>query len=487
MRAELDVARDRLVGELVDEVRLPVPLVSRWVQPVEHALQRRVRYRADPVQERRAELLPDRREGCLGLVERAGGAPDDAAHRLPPQVLREGRRRGHGQEGEEAVELVGRRREEVPVPAQDVGGALQGPEHRPGVDGVDRVEPEEERGDDAEVAAAAAQGPEEVRVLGRAGRHEPPVGQHDVGFEEVVDRQAAGAGQVAEAAAEGEAADAGGGDDAAGGGEAEGVGGVVDVAPGAAAADAGGPGGGVDPDARHGREVDDEPAVAGAEAGAVVAAAADREEEAAVAGEADGGDDVAGVGAAGDEGGAPVDHGVEDGAGPVVARIAGLDQLPPKFGSQLIDCRRLDGRGHGVRSFRSDRICAHRRLGPGVIRLSDTSSSGDPLVMNPRPAERRGVRPAVELVEPADYLRLASLPSEEEEERGGEEDQEEDDDGERRDDGVYGEGPPDGLVRGDEPRWSRSRRGRPVGTGREREAGKGGQERADGGADAVGQ
>ncbi len=188
------------------------------------------------------------------------------------------------------------------------------------------MEPEEERGDDAEVAAAAAHRPEQVRVLVRAGRHEPPVGQHDVGLEQVVDGQAALAGQVAEAAAEREPADAGGGDDAAGRGEAEGVGGVVDVAPGAAAADARGPGGRIDPDALHRREVDDEPVVAGAEAGAVVAAAADGEEQAVFAGEVDGGDDVGGVGAAGDQGRALVDHGVVDRARLVVARIAGLDE-----------------------------------------------------------------------------------------------------------------------------------------------------------------
>ena len=97
------------------------------------------------------------------------------------------------------------------------------------------MQPEEERGDDAEVAAAAANRPEEVGVLVCAGRHEAAVGQHHVGFEQVVDRQTALAGQVAEAAAEGEAADAGGRDDAARRGQAEGVGGVVDVAPGAAA------------------------------------------------------------------------------------------------------------------------------------------------------------------------------------------------------------------------------------------------------------
>ena len=118
-------------------------------------------------------------------------------------------------------------------------------------------------------------------------RDDAAVGQHDVRLEQVVDREAALARQVAEAAAEGEAADAGGGDDPARRGQPERVGGVVDLAPGAAAADPDGARLRVDPNAVQRREVDHQAVVARPQPGAVVAAAADGEEQVVVAGEVD--------------------------------------------------------------------------------------------------------------------------------------------------------------------------------------------------------
>ena len=68
------------------------------------------------------------------------------------------------------------------------------------------VAAEGERGDDAEVAAAAAQRPEQVAGATSAlARDERAVGEDDVGREQVVDGQAEAAGQVADAAAEGRA------------------------------------------------------------------------------------------------------------------------------------------------------------------------------------------------------------------------------------------------------------------------------------------
>jgi hypothetical protein len=93
------------------------------------------------------------------------------------------------------------------------------------------VEPEQERGDDAEVAAAAAQGPEEIGVFRFAGGDEAAVRQHQIGLEQIVDGQPELAGEVPDAAAQGETADPGRRDDAAGRNQPEGVGGVVDVAP----------------------------------------------------------------------------------------------------------------------------------------------------------------------------------------------------------------------------------------------------------------
>ena len=100
------------------------------------------------------------------------------------------------------------------------------------------MQPEQERGDDAEVAAAAADRPVEVGVLLGVGAHALAAREHQLGLEEVVDRQPELAGQVAEAAAEREAADPGGRDDPARRRQAVLAGRLVDLAPGAAAADA---------------------------------------------------------------------------------------------------------------------------------------------------------------------------------------------------------------------------------------------------------
>ena len=54
---------------------------------------------------------------------------------------------------------------------------------------------------DAEVPAAAAKSPEQVRVLVLVGYFDLTVSGHDLGREQVVDGQAVGAGQVADPAA----------------------------------------------------------------------------------------------------------------------------------------------------------------------------------------------------------------------------------------------------------------------------------------------
>ena len=56
------------------------------------------------------------------------------------------------------------RRDRVPR-REDLGGPLVREEHRAGVQLGDRVDLELDRGDDAEVAVAAAQRPEQVRLV----------------------------------------------------------------------------------------------------------------------------------------------------------------------------------------------------------------------------------------------------------------------------------------------------------------------------------
>ncbi len=73
----------------------------------------------------------------------------------------------------------------------------------------DRMQPEPEGRDDAEIAAAAADRPEQVRVLLRARMHDRAVGRHQLGREQVVDRQPVLARDPAEAAAERQPGDPG--------------------------------------------------------------------------------------------------------------------------------------------------------------------------------------------------------------------------------------------------------------------------------------
>ena len=63
------------------------------------------------------------------------------------------------------------------------------PEDRPGIDVLHRMRAEQEARHHAEIAAAAAQRPEQIRVLSLARRDEAAVGQHHVGLEQIVDRQ----------------------------------------------------------------------------------------------------------------------------------------------------------------------------------------------------------------------------------------------------------------------------------------------------------
>ncbi|GAA2198532.1 hypothetical protein GCM10009849_11550 [Sinomonas flava] len=193
------------------------------------------------------------------------------------------------------------------------------------MDGVDIMQRELERGHHAEVAATAAQGPEQVRLGFRAGPDEPAVGEDHVRGEEVVAGEPVLACQVADPAAECEPGDAGGAEDAAGAREPEGVRGVVVVAPRRPGLCPGTLLLRVDPDAAAYGEVEDESVVDRSEAGCAVAAAPDGEVEPCVAREPHRGDHVGSLRDAQDRGGMFVDHPVEHVPGGLVALVIGLD------------------------------------------------------------------------------------------------------------------------------------------------------------------
>ena len=114
---------------------------------------------------------------------------------------------------------------------------------------------------------------------------------------------------------------------------------VIDIAPGAAALDAHRAVRRVDADALHAREVDHQAVVAGAEAGAVVAAAAHGEGQAVLAGEVDGADHIGHIDAAGNQRRALVDHAVVDLARLLVVGVARLDQLAAHTCAEILNGR----------------------------------------------------------------------------------------------------------------------------------------------------
>jgi hypothetical protein len=134
-----------------------------------------------------------------------------------------------------------------------------------------------ERGDDSEIAATTAQCPEQVAVVGLTRNDELAVGGDDVGREEAVAGHPVGAAEPSLTASERETTDARGGDDPARRGKTEYLRLTIKVAPGGAATGARRARRNVHADAAHVGKVDDHSAVAGAEAGDVVATATNGE------------------------------------------------------------------------------------------------------------------------------------------------------------------------------------------------------------------
>ncbi len=162
-------------------------------------------------------------------------------------------------------------------------------------------------------------------MLGLARRDDAAVGEHDLGLEQVVDGQPVLAREIAVAAAERQPGDAGRRDDAGRHRQPVGAERAVDLALRAAGLDAHGPARRVGIDPLHGRQVDDQPAVAAAEPRPVVPAAADGQQEAPLAGMGHGRDHLLGGGAGHDPARPLVDHAVVERARLVVAGVVPAD------------------------------------------------------------------------------------------------------------------------------------------------------------------
>ena len=304
---------------------------------VDAALESDVRPGREQVDERRPEPAegPNR---TLAVFDGAGVTAGDGDGRPPMQVLGDARQRGDGAEPHDGAELVGRFGDEVPVEAQHVGGVVGRPEDGPGHHGrAEGMQSEPERGDNAEVAAAASQRPEQIGVFVGGRQEDAALGGDHLGGEEVVDDEPVLAHEEADAAAEGEPADSGVAHDAAGGGQAVGLRLVVDVAPQSTTLHPGRATGGVDRHGPHRREVDDDPVVAHRGTCHVVAPAPYGDLQVVVAREAHRRDHVGRARTAGDAGRTAVDRAVPDPAGSVVAGAGRQQQLSAERSAELVE------------------------------------------------------------------------------------------------------------------------------------------------------
>ena len=236
-----------------------------------------------------------------GDIRRAGG-PKPADHRLALGPIGPRPRESQEHQGPVAELPVGRRDHERDQRRDLVGNVGRPLDVRPEGLGparslvderacedvrVKRVGAEGERGDDPEVAAAAAQAPEQVGVLGSA-RADMLAGREDhLGGLQVVDRQAVPAGEPPDAAAERQARDPRSGHHAHGHRERVGLGRPIDVAERRPGLDADQAGVGIDLDRVQPPQVQKDAVVHGAVARDVVAAAADRQRQSGLPGERD--------------------------------------------------------------------------------------------------------------------------------------------------------------------------------------------------------
>jgi hypothetical protein len=217
-RAAQQERLDRLVRQRQEVVALPVAAQRMALERVLHSLQLQVGELFDPLGDRAAERAQRREQLCVALGL-AGPHEANAGYRPAAPLRRQDRRLRLADPGRER----GRARcdrVQVPPAAQRRRRFLDPEEQRDDVGPAgDRMEPELELGDDAEVAAAAAQAPEQLRVSGRVDAEPVALGGDQLIRRHVVARQPEPAREPAHAAAERQAADAGVGDIARGRGQ----------------------------------------------------------------------------------------------------------------------------------------------------------------------------------------------------------------------------------------------------------------------------
>jgi len=184
-----------------------------------------------------------------------------------------------------------------------------------------------QRGDDPEIAASAANCPEEIFIFTDADCQVFALGSHQVGGDHVVAAQPVLAHQPPDPPAQGKAANSGGRDDTARGGEAIFFGFAVERRPRGATLNERGLPAGVDLDGIHQREIDHQDAVGDGLARDAVATSANGDGKPELSGEANHLHKIGDAGRTDNRARLAVDHSVPHAPNALVFRIARGEEL----------------------------------------------------------------------------------------------------------------------------------------------------------------
>src|SRR5262249_10865925 len=179
-----------------------MPLQTVRIKRVEHALQGWVWQRSYKI-ECRFSRGPDWCKCFFCFLQWPSVCPHYAAHFFHVKMFGERRSRRHGKKCEEAIQIIGRRGDQIAIPFHHVSCLAQFVEHWARLERVDRMQSEREGSDYAKIAAAAAKGPEQIDILIGVCLYKFAVRQDDVGGEQIIDTQSAFAGEMTDAAAQG--------------------------------------------------------------------------------------------------------------------------------------------------------------------------------------------------------------------------------------------------------------------------------------------
>ena len=210
----------------------------------------------------------------------------------------------------------------------------------------DLVEAVFERRDHAEVAATAAERPEQVAVFMATGVNESAIGKHDVGTEQVVDGHPELAFEPSKAAAKRQAGDARVANRAARGRQSERLRLPIELGPAQSRFRAHGLCHRIDSHPFHVREINHHSVVAHASSGDIVATSTNGYRQALGTRELHAGDHICGAARPRNHGGSAVDHGVPDAPGLVVACVLRGDQVSTMSLTQIV--QRVGANRHNV-------------------------------------------------------------------------------------------------------------------------------------------